>query len=493
LGSVTVTDPNSDLLDVVFLGRKLPLPEADFTVVLLPDTQYYSGRSNGGSAQIYFDQTDWIVENLQPLNIAFVLHMGDVTQSGESLSEWRVASQAMYRMEDPVTTGLVDGIPYTISVGNHDQSPRGDPDGTTNFFNHYFGVDHFRDKSYYGGHDGDNNDNNYELYDFGPYRFISISLEYRDNVDPDVLEWADDLLKAHSDRQGIITTHYLINPAASWSDFGKAIYDELRDNPNLKLMFGGHITGEAWRTDTRLGNTVHSFLQDYQGWTNGGNGYLRILTFSPESDEIKFSTYSPWVDRYHPSGFSVPYDLSVAGPEFEELARISASSGERVQFEWTGLEFDRDYEWVVVLSDGRKSMESESLAFSTAHPYTKWSRTFFPDDDPDSGRDADPDSDGYVNLFEFFFTSDPLEGIYDGKLPTLVQVGDQSAIRYHRRQNAALSWSYEVSTDLVGWEEPDPGEVTIIEQVEDNGDGTDTVFLEIDSRVPGLFWRIVIE
>ncbi len=491
---LTVTDPNSDLLDVTFFGRKIPLPEEDFTVVLLPDTQYYSGSRNGGTEQMFYDQADWIVENREALNIAFVLHMGDIVQSGDSYaSQWAVAASAMYRIENPATTGLEEGIPYTMSVGNHDQSPRGDPDGTTNRFNRYFGVGHFQNKSYYGGHYGDNNDNNYELYDVGPYKFISISLEYRDNVDLAVLEWADELLKTHADRQGLITTHYLINPGASWSDFGKAIYDELRGNPNLKLMFGGHITGEAWRSDTRFGNTVHSFLQDYQGWTNGGNGYLRILTFSPKSNEIQFSTYSPWVDHTHSSGFSVPYDLSVAGPEFEEIANVSVSSGERARFEWTGLDYDRDYEWHVALSDGRKTMESEVSAFSTAHPYSRWIRSYFPDDDPNLERDADPDSDGYANLLEYFFVSDPLDGTVDKNMPGIVRIDDQTSIRYHRRQNAAVQSSYEVSADLVQWVEPDLDAVNIIELVEDNGDGTETVVLEIESQVSALFWRIVIE
>ena len=278
-----------------------------------------------------------------------------------------------------------------------------------------------------------------------------------------------------------------------WSDFGRAAYEELRDNLNLKLMFGGHRTGEAWRSDTRYGNTIHSFLQDYQGWTDGGNGYLRILTFSPKSDEIHLSTYSPWVDRYNSSGFSVPHDLSVPGPEFEELAEVSASSGDRVSFEWTGLELDREYEWYVALSDGRKSMDLEPMAFSTVSPYSRWIRTYLPDDDLDLGRNADPDADGYANLLEFFFDSNPLEGTYDKKLPAFVQIGDQRSIRYHRRQNAMVEWVYEVSRDLAQWEGPNSSELVIIEQVEDNGDGTETVIIDIEDQDPGLFWRIVVE
>ena len=39
-------------------------------------------------------------------------------------------------------------------VGNHDQEPIGEPDGTTDFYNQYCGVSHFTGRTYYGGHFG---------------------------------------------------------------------------------------------------------------------------------------------------------------------------------------------------------------------------------------------------------------------------------------------------------------------------------------------------
>jgi hypothetical protein len=101
--------------------------------------------------------------------------------------------------------------------------------------------------------------------------------------------------------------------------------------------------------------------------------------------------------------------------------------------------------------------------------------------------------DGYANLLEYYFVSNPLDGTVDENMPGVVRIDDQPSIRYHRRQNAAVQSGYEVSTDLVQWEEPDLDAVNIIELVEDNGDGTETVSLEIESRVTALFWRIVVE
>ena len=67
------------------------------------------------------------------------------------MAEWQIATNAMYRLEDQSATLRLDGIPYGCAVGNHDQEPNGDPDGTTTHYNRYFGTSHFAGKPYYGG------------------------------------------------------------------------------------------------------------------------------------------------------------------------------------------------------------------------------------------------------------------------------------------------------------------------------------------------------
>jgi len=71
---------------------------------------------------------------------------GDIVNIAYSASEYRNATNALYRLENPITTGLPEGIPYGACVGNHDQP--------TTLYNQYFGTNHFADRSYYGGHYG---------------------------------------------------------------------------------------------------------------------------------------------------------------------------------------------------------------------------------------------------------------------------------------------------------------------------------------------------
>ena len=272
----------------------------DFTIIVLPDTQFYSESHPG----IFTSQTQWIVDHKDTLNIAYVVHVGDIVDNYDQTTQWDNARAAMRLLEDPTTTGLPDGIPYGLVPGNHDE-----PTGN---YNNYFGVSRFQGRSYYGGgYPPGSNDNNYTLFSAGGMDFIVINLEYLTPA-TGVLEWADSLLKAYANRRAIVVSHYLLNLDATWGPWGQQIYEALKDNPNLFLMLAGHIHGESRRVDVYNGNTVNTLLADYQSLANGGNGWLRLLKFSPASDEISVMTYSPYLNQYDTdsnSQFSLFYDM----------------------------------------------------------------------------------------------------------------------------------------------------------------------------------------
>ncbi len=140
--SADVSDPESQPMDVTFYGRlKSPPVGPDFTLVTLPDTQFYSENTGGTRLQHFLSQTNWIVANRSTLNIPFVAHMGDMVQNGDSVQqEWINADSAMDILEDPLTTLLTHGIPWGGAPGNHDQQPIGSPDGASAFWNTYFGT-----------------------------------------------------------------------------------------------------------------------------------------------------------------------------------------------------------------------------------------------------------------------------------------------------------------------------------------------------------------
>lgn len=372
--SADVSDPENQPLHVTFYGRlKSPPPGDDFTLVTLPDTQFYSENSGGNRLQHFLSQTNWIVANRTSRNIAFVAHMGDMVQNGDSVQqEWINADSAMDIIEDPLTTLLTHGIPWGGAPGNHDQQPIGSPDGASSYWNQYFGTARWAGRPYWGGNYSTNNDNNYQLFSASGLDFIVINLEYRPSANQAVLDWADALLKAHPNRRAIVTSHWLIGtstpPAqSSWGGHGQAVYDNLKDNPNLFLMLCGHIHGEGRRQDTFEGRVVTTVLQDYQSRTNGGDSWLRYYIFSPANNTISartLRTRDGTTETDADSEFTLSYDMSGGSAAWSELGTVSSNGG-NVSLNWTGLEGGTEFEWYAAVSDGANAVGSAARTFTT--------------------------------------------------------------------------------------------------------------------------------
>jgi hypothetical protein len=199
-------------------------------------------------------------------------------------------------------------VAYSVGPGNHDM-------GTGSLYETYFGISHFQGKSWYGGHYGTDNYNNYSLFSASGLDFILINLQY--SPTSAMLNWADALLKQYNTRRGIVVSHEILNPDSSLSSVGTPIFNALKDNPNLFLMLCGHA-GVAYLAQLGDdGHTIHIMMADYEGEPNGGNGYLRILTFSPVNDKISATTYSPYDDTYittYPDAMDMVYDMHGTPP-----------------------------------------------------------------------------------------------------------------------------------------------------------------------------------
>ena len=304
------------------------------------------------------------------MNLAFVTHVGDVVNVYNNTTQWANANTSMSILEAALP-GYPDGIPYGIAMGNHDNNYGADSSN----YNANFGNSRFQGRSYYGGRYGTTNyDNHYELFSAGGMDFIIIHLAYAPDASPmptAILDWADGRLKAYSSRRGIVVYHDTVltgNPA-NFSTKGQAIYDALKDNPNLFLMLGGHTDGEGRRVDTFNGNTVHTLLSDYQGRTNGGDGWLRILEFSPAANEIRVKTYSPTLGQYETdadSQFTLAYDMGGAGA-YTTLGTVNGvASGANASFSWAGMGPGTSYQWFVEVSDGSLTTPSQTWSFTTS-------------------------------------------------------------------------------------------------------------------------------
>jgi predicted MPP superfamily phosphohydrolase len=289
--------------------RGTGLPTKDFTIVALPDTQFYSRDF----PQIFQAQTDWIIANRTNQNIVYVAHLGDLVNDGDKKpQQWPAVTNALYRLESPALTGLAEGIPYGVVPGNHDHL------GGIKNYNTWFGPHHFAGRKYYGGHLGTNNQNHYDRFSTGGMDFVVVYLDFN-AANPDVDyaaldKWSREVLQANASRRALVVTHDLLAVTGDWDVHGRAIYNNLRDCTNVFLMLSGHNHGEARRTDTFAGHTIQTCLSDFQSYTNGGDGFLRLYQFSPGHSVIRVKTYSPWLDQFQTnaaSQFEIPYTMSV--------------------------------------------------------------------------------------------------------------------------------------------------------------------------------------
>lgn len=356
--AVNASDPEGDPLTVTFYGREKNAVGADFTLVAIPDPQYYAASYPA----IYNAQMQWVADNQASSNIAYVASLGDNVDVASNMTQWANADTAWDILD-------AAGVPYGLTAGNHD----GAPSGTANF-NANFGEARFAGKPYYGGHYGSDNDNHYALFEASGMQFIVVFIEYDDGMTATthpVLVWANDLLQTHSTRRAIVVTHNLLQGGSNaFTTQGQTIYNALRDNSNLFLMMGGHLDIAARRTDVYNGNTVFSLRSDYQNQNSQQSGYLRVMRFSPADNTIYVNTYSPTLNKNYDGSsigesiFSLPYSMGGAG-SYTLIGSASVASGANASVPWPNLASTTEYEWYATVGDGNKTTTGATWSFTT--------------------------------------------------------------------------------------------------------------------------------
>ena len=297
-----------------------------FSIAVLPDTQYYTAERFGGTMQMFHDQIDWIRKNQKNERIAYVVHLGDITDRNTE-PEWERAKDAMYKLE-------LDNIPYGMAVGNHDEAPNTTfvHGQASNLYNKYFGTEHFKNKSWYGGQLENNGDseNHFDLFQAGGQKFLVMYFGYNEEnkvvpkrdvaYEKRVFNWADSVLKKYPEHKAIMVTHSMLNRTKTtksevmagtdredimptYTKQGSLIYNMAKHHPNVFLMLGGHIAGEGFRRDEFKGNVIKTYLADYQSRQiapysgpqdrRGGDGLMRLMRFNMTKKTISVITFAP--------------------------------------------------------------------------------------------------------------------------------------------------------------------------------------------------------
>src|ERR1051326_6962087 len=326
----------------------------DFSIIVLPDTQYYAQSY----PQTFDSQTQWIVNNISALNIKAVIGVGDIVNGGGVASQWQAASNSVSKREGKV--------PYFMAIGNHDYDKDDPPNRTasTTNFNHYFGPARYANSysGWLGSYPSGSNENFYASVTINGKRYLIVLLEFYPRAS--ALQWAAGVIQANPGAEVILAMHgygfYDNLRVAPSENYDAEYYNMGKDNdgeemwtnlvskyPNISMVLSGHIVKAAGQMSAghetqagTYGNTVNEIMADYQAMANGGNGYLRILKFSPSQNTIQVSTYSTTLKTYmtdSANAFTVPWHTISSTGNGSITGRVktpscSAVSGAKVSY-----------------------------------------------------------------------------------------------------------------------------------------------------------------
>lgn len=305
-----------------------------WTMAVIPDTQNYCKIVS--NAEIFDHMTTWLAAQANAGALQLVLHEGDIVEQNNipqpaggkagdqnSTQQWMHAARAIHRLNGQV--------PYVLSLGNHDYGNRNSENRTTRFHEFFKPEDNPLNDPAKGG----------LLKEMGPNAFgqltmenaayvfdapngvswLILSLEWAPRAA--AVAWANSVLakEAYKNHRAILLTHAYLNhddTRFDWAGKGKAqggsphayggvttdcndgeeLWNQLvRKHPQFCLVFNGHVGGDQvgyLKSFGDHGNVVHQMLFNAQFLPRGGQGWLRLLTFSADGKTVDVVTRSRW-------------------------------------------------------------------------------------------------------------------------------------------------------------------------------------------------------
>ncbi|GII34268.1 LamG-like jellyroll fold domain-containing protein [Planotetraspora mira] len=260
-----------------------------FALAVLPDTQYLFDADSANPEPL-LKTFDYLIQERADLNIAFMTHLGDVTEHGTEQEE-TLAGKTFRAIDNKV--------PYSVLAGNHDVTSD-DQRGKTPYLS-VFGPQRFAKSPTFRGASPDGY-NSFHVVRAGGREWLILALDWR--LSDKGVTWAQGVIDAHRTLPVILTTHELVAPGdngtAYLSAYGQQLWDGIiRRNDQIFLTLNGHFWPPA-RTVLKndAGNDVHAHITNYQDRYYGGGGMIRLYHFDLVRNVVDVETFSPWfLDR----------------------------------------------------------------------------------------------------------------------------------------------------------------------------------------------------
>lgn len=337
-GVTTVTDATAAGGGAIRFGASTTPVENTFTFASIPDTQVEVGSVAG--AQRYNNRLQWLANNKTALNLKYVWQVGD-------LQDWDDATHSHYvRASDGLKILEQAGIPYGLTVGNHDTGAvctggSACPGANTsltfrsiNTWHDYYPPSRFaglktlcsefstfNDRLMAAAPVGvatnnqnhpqfikdrcaerNTTDNAYRTFTAGGLKWILINYEMWPRQP--VQEWLKTVLERYPDHNAILFTHMHLNGDGSVAgDFGgygspQGTPQMVQNNviakfPNVRFTFSGHTGVAACSTFTGVnGNKIYSYLDNRREGASPPN-HVRLIKIDVAARTATSQIYVP--------------------------------------------------------------------------------------------------------------------------------------------------------------------------------------------------------
>ena len=279
-------------------------PDSGFCIAVIPDTQYLSAAQMTALGQ-------WIVDNAAALDIEAVIHVGDCVETYNNATAWGGVDAAF----DLLDTA---GIPYLVTIGNHDYEGSGYTATSardSTWYNNYITQARYIANGWWNGafYDVADSENAYFTITVGGQDYILLGIEFgpRDAV----LTWADGIIAVNPGDDVILFTHcYLeddgdLQGATSayrpglyqqcGADYnnGDDIWNTIKARDNVIVVACGHMLGDGAArriTDSNGGTSVAQLLSGHirNKRNTINNGFVRLVNIRTGDTAISVRTYS---------------------------------------------------------------------------------------------------------------------------------------------------------------------------------------------------------
>lgn len=289
-----------------------------FSIAVMPDTQ---AETTNKANTPFLGRVNWLVAHRDTFDLRYVLHTGDMTNWG-----WLDPAQ-LTRAKAAMAVVAGAGIPYSLTIGNHDTAAVGwSGHGTTyggsayqnnpecrvrlgaaacksrllvrrtEAFNQTFPLGSIAGVG--GVFEKGKIDNNWTTFSANGTDWLVLTLELWPRTA--VVNWARDVVASHPDHNVIIQTHNYLTAKrtieTSNGGYGatspRYLYDTVVSKyPNVKLVFSGHNGGFGARTDTPNGHTVLSYLGNVLSGSN--HNPVRVVSINTRSGDVLTTVFDP--------------------------------------------------------------------------------------------------------------------------------------------------------------------------------------------------------